>query len=119
MLKKKAADFRLQARTGLKGNWGIAILAGFVTAIFCGSSVSVNFDQDTLKQLYGDNVTDKINQFFSQTPYALPLAIIFLVWAVVVLILGGAVRLGSSRFYTDLVQKKQLSLNTVFSYFNN
>lgn len=117
---KYAADFREIARDALRGRWGVAILAGFVAALF-GAEI---FDGGGGHSSSNRQTTIDLSDFFSSAlwiqirPFVIAGLTFLVIWLIVTLALGGAVTLGYARFNLNLVDKKEAELSDLFSQFH-
>ena len=114
---KCASDFREIARRALRGNWRTAILTGFLATLLGAGIATTNsgssIDSDTITDLlYDTNIPKEVLSLL------LVFGVLTLVWAIVVLVIGGAAKLGYAVFNLQLVDKKQASVSTLFSQFN-
>ncbi|MBR2310422.1 MAG: DUF975 family protein [Oscillospiraceae bacterium] len=109
---KYAADFRAIARGALRGKWSTAVLTGFIAALIgatigTGSSSSVELPEDW-----------QTNPVFQPIfPLLLTLASFLTVYAIIVMIIGGAGKLGYATFNLNLVDGKPAALSDLFSQF--
>ncbi|MBE6809501.1 MAG: DUF975 family protein [Ruminococcaceae bacterium] len=117
---KYASDFRKIARDALFGNWKVAVLTGFVASIIGGttSGGSVNFSSNdnsstnTLNELPLGEALELI------VPIILSLGALLAIWALALLIIGGAAKLGYARFNLNLIDRKPAAFSDLFSCFN-
>ncbi|MBQ7284571.1 MAG: DUF975 family protein [Oscillospiraceae bacterium] len=119
----KAADFRKIARDALKGNWLVAVGTGFIASLLggCimfggGGSGSVNVNEQTIEQAAHSIQTDGALMAFLFTALAM-VSIIAIAYAVVLLIIGGAVSLGYAKFNLNLINRNSPKVEDVFSQF--
>lgn len=115
-----AKEFRKIARDSLSGRWPVAIGTGIV-AVLLGGSVSnsgysgnsFNFESSTTieRSLQTDG-----GRFILKLMIAL--GIIMAIWFIVSIVIGGAVKLGYSKFNLNLVDKKEVCFADLFSQFN-
>lgn len=123
---KYASDFRQIARDALRGNWGVAVLTGFVApllgAILWGggggtiassssSSSGSNFS-DALSSWLGDNAISILIAIVTA------LAIFVVIYAIVIFIISGAAKFGYAIFNLNLVDGKEARFSDLFSQFN-
>ena len=112
-----AADFRAMARDALRGRWLTAIFTSFVASLIgawiveTGSSVA-ELDSESFPNLRAEGI--------SSAWFAAIIAIlgVFLVYAVVLLIFGGAGQLGYARFNLKLVDGEKATLGDLFSQYH-
>lgn len=117
---KYASDFRKIARDALFGNWKVAVLTGFVASLIGGTTTdsSVNFSSnnnsstDTLNELPLGEAVELI------VPIILSLGAILAIWALAILIIGGAAKLGYVKFNLNLIDRKPAAFSDLFSCFN-
>jgi len=119
---KYAADFRQEARESLKGNWLNAVIAGLLASILgAGASVggfnfNFNFsdsgsDGGTLSEVVNSDIMGVIIGVLSTV------FIVALIIGAGFFVLGSIIDLGYAQFNLDLVDKKPISINTLFAYF--
>lgn len=116
-----SSDYRLAARNALRGNWGISILVTLVASILGGTNFS-SFSSSA------SNAIDRASQNSADSFHSIPPAILGILLAVVsllvllglvVIIIGGAVRLGFITYNIDLLTRRRPPLfGTLFSRFN-
>lgn len=133
---KLAADFRQRAREALKGNWFIAVIAGFIASLLGGvtstgasysSSSSSSSEGGTgtgtggtadfemaLEEIFGD--PEFVTMFLTIFGIALVVASVF---SIIYMIIGGAVGIGYSKFNLDLIDGNEARVGTLFDYFND
>lgn len=133
---KLAADFRQRAREALKGNWFIAVIAGFIASLlggvtstgasFSGSSSSeggsssggtgtggtADFEM-ALEEIFSD--PEFVTMFLTIFGIAMVVASVF---SIIYMIIGGAVGIGYSKFNLDLMDGNEARVGTLFDYFN-
>lgn len=118
-----AADFRQKAREGLAENWGKAIGVGFVasllgagtTAAKIGGGSSNSTEIESISELNGVIPTE------FQVGYLAVLSLlgfIAVAFALLHLLIGGAVTLGYVKFNLNLVDHKPASFADLFSEFH-
>lgn len=118
-----SADFRRIARDGLYGRWGTAVGAGLMALLF-GATIHGIEDIFSITVRLSDDDSfirvsfDSFREIF-QSPLA-GLILLVIVWAVISLILGGAVTLGYAKFNLDLVadDRRDVYVSDLFSQFN-
>lgn len=124
----RSRDFKQTARQSLKGNWFVAIVAGFIASALGATSS------------YGGSVSVKIpttpemeEQFNSVFPVATQgggdemlaaflvvfgiVAIIGLVYSIISLVIGSAVGIGYAQFNLDIVDDGYPKIGTLFGNF--
>lgn len=131
---KLAADFRQRAREALKGNWFIAVIAGFIASLlggvtstgasFSGSSSSeggsssggtggtADFEM-ALEEIFGD--PEFVTMFLTIFSIAM---VVVSVFSIIYIIIGGAVGIGYSKFNLDLMDGNEARVGTLFDYFS-
>ena len=119
---KCAADFRKIARNALKGNWPMAILTGFVATLIGGSNLVTSSSGG---QSGNSSYTDGLIEQFQATDLWLHLrsvliifVIVLLIWALVIIVIGGAAKLGYAVFNLKLIDGKKADLTDLFSQFH-
>lgn len=127
---KCAKDFRQMAREALRGRWLWAVLAGVIAAIFGvteGFLPDINFHfadgapqvsaeifgQDiVLNGISGNPSFDKF--LYSGITYVLILSLVILIAR---LILGGIVAAGYAKYNLELMDGREVGVDTLFAYF--
>ncbi len=113
---KHAADFKTDARNALCGNWGVAILTGFVASLIGASTISgpvFNVSQEN---------TGSVNvNSFGQWIYPILITLIALIAVSIIIsiIMGGAGKLGYAKFNLNLIDGKKASFSDLFSLFKH
>ena len=133
---KLAADFRQRAREALKGNWFIAVIAGFIASLLGGvTSTGVSYSGSSsseggsssggtgtggtadfemaLEEIFGD--PEFVTMFLTIFGIAMVVASVF---SIIYMIIGGAVGIGYSKFNLDLMDGNEARVGTLFDYFN-
>ena len=127
-----ARDFRKIARDSLKGRWGLAVGTGLVASLL-GASIGIgggsgfNFQSigggtDAVAgndYLSANAVVDQIvnsSWFQMIMPFLMGLIIVSVAWAVVNLVLGGAITLGYAQFNLNLVDDREPQFGDLFSH---
>ena len=120
---KYAADFRAIARNALRGNWGTAILTGFVAALIGaeiftnnGSSGSSGRNNGSFQSIIHDLQRTEIWPLLV-TLFVIAM-IVLVVWVIVSMVIGGAGMLGYAKFNLNLVDGKKASFSDLFSQFD-
>ena len=110
---KRAAEFRAIARSSLKGRWGIAVLAGFLTALLGGAAGRI--------PSFSSSSSDTLSSLGSSEELILSFALSILATSLISLLLylfvGSAVEVGYAGFNLDLVDRREVSIRQLFSYF--
>lgn len=128
----KAKDFRRYARESLKGRWLKAGVAAFVAgllgaSISVGSAVPGNSARNASEMMDNSlgNATETIGNSlsFSEIPAGLlagilAVALVIMVWALVVLVIGGATTLGYAKYNLKLVDDQDPKLKDVVSQYH-
>lgn len=127
-----ARDFREIARDALRGRWGLAVITGLVASLL-GASISVNngngvgtvgggSNADAVTDVSYANIQTSVNQiihsdwFQSILPFLMGLIIVMVAWALISLVLGGAVTLGYAQFNLNLVDENDPQFGDLFSH---
>ena len=123
-ISHSAKDFRRMAWQALTGIWGIAIIAAIVYSIIGGSSLSFNIDLDTTS-LFQDPTPEQRYEFLELAqnilthPLFIAAASIGTGVSLVKFIIGGAVKVGYSRFMLKVADKRETpELKELFSCFD-
>lgn len=122
----KATDFRKIARESLKGNWLVAVGTGFIatllggTIIYSGSGASGRFaaDSEVLEEGISGIAADPSLMTFLMIALA-TVSVIAIVYALVMLIVGGAVSMGYAKFNLNLVNRNGPKVEDLFSQFTH
>ena len=124
----KAKDFRRYARESLKGRWlkagGVGLLAGFLgSAISTGSSSgSFSSGAETGSSAGGTDILASIGSGSEIPPMLLAIVmgvgLVLLLWAIVILVIGGATTLGYAKYNLNLVDDRDPKLKDIFSQYN-
>ncbi len=118
---KYAADFRQIARDALRGKWLIAVITGFVASLLgagiaTGGGGSSSSSRDSSESLLSDFQN---TQMWMQIQSFLMIAlVILLIWALILVIIGGAAKLGYAIFNLKLVDYKEVAFSDLFSQFH-
>jgi len=129
-----AKDFRKIARESLRGKWILAVLVCLV-AFFLGAnpvstgsngSANFNFDEESLSTLQGSDVSNGVIQggvandmlWGIILPIVTGIMVLIVIYAIAILIIGGAVTLGLCKFNLGLVDKKEPKFTDLFSCFD-
>lgn len=102
MIMKYASDFRKTARDALRGKWEVAVLTGFVASLIgatigTGGGSSNHSSNDALNDLIPSEVLERI------LPALLPVLAIVVIWCIVILLIGGAGKLGYMVFASQMI----------------
>ncbi|MGN0334193.1 MAG: DUF975 family protein [Lachnospiraceae bacterium] len=123
-----AKDFRMHAREALRGRWFLAAAVGLVAALLGGATtggssgikfqvnnmdgVSVSLPWGGSYPLFGEHVMAVV------APAILTILAVALFWAIIMLIIGGAVSLGYVKFNLNLVDDTNPQLGDILSQFH-
>ena len=120
----KAKDFRYYAREALRGRWLKAGATGLVASLL-GASMSVgnyvtSFSStatDTNEVITGNTAAS------TQIPAAffaaiMGIALIFLVWGIVIIIIGGATTLGYAKYNLNIIDDNDPKFKDIFSQYH-
>ncbi len=123
----KAKDFRRYARESLKGRWlkagAVGLLASFLGAALgtstgsgsgsAGGSSSSIGGGDALASIgSGPNIPPML------VAILMGVGLLFLLWAIVVLVIGGATTLGYAKYNLNLVDDQNPKLKDIFSQYD-
>lgn len=132
---KLAADFRQRAREALKGNWFIAVIAGFIASLLGGvTSTGASYSSSSSSSSEGGTGTGAggtadfemaLEEIFGNSEFVTMFLTIFgiimvvaSVFSIIYMIIGGAVGIGYSKFNLDLMDGNEARVGTLFDYFN-
>ena len=113
----KAKEIRARAREALKGNWGIACIAGLVASLFGAVSGYPSFEFDMESDVPPIDLHNPVIDWEAMAPVIIGMIVGFVVAFAFVLILGSVVGVGYAEFNVDLVQGKKPRLRSLFSKF--
>jgi len=116
----KAKDFRYYAREALRGRWLKAGATGIVAGLL-GASMSVG----SYVSSYSSSATE-INNIFTvegQIPASvlatvMGILLVFVVWAIVIFIIGGATTLGYAKYNLNIVDDNDPKFKDIFSQYH-
>lgn len=122
----KAKDFRCYAREALKGRWikagGVGLLAGLLGASIDMSGSAGSFGSSAQNS---GNVTEQFGGVSGASDISavllaviLSVALVFLIWAIVTVVIGGATTLGYAKYNLNLVDDKDPKLKDIFSQYD-
>ena len=122
----KAKDFRRYAREALKGRWlkagGVGLLAGFLGAAIRTGLPSGSFSSgaETGSNLSSEMGTIGAVPEIPATAFAIVMgvALVIFLWAIVLLVIGGATTLGYAKYNLNLVDDNDPGLKDIFSQYN-
>lgn len=118
---KKAKDFRAAARRALMGNWGIAVLAGFIASLLGGSGISygsgssVDISKEEVSMLQNMNPEER-DVFLS---ILITVFSVIFVIAIVLFLIGSIIEVGYNRFNLNLIDGEELKISQVVSFFSH
>lgn len=127
-----AADFRERARMALQNNWLWAVLTGLVGTILGasttlldegGSSSSSELSEEEMEVLNQAGMGDMVSEVLADPIMQAMLAIVgilmigVLVWAIVLMIIGGPITLGYAQYNLNLVDGFNPQFSDLFSKF--
>ncbi len=116
-----ASEFRRIARDKLKGHWGRSILVTFLVGLICSMNSIYNLAKDLghmdLGLLFSGNYSDFIATYAAvETADSVFGSLISLALSIAVILLAGALSLGHSKYYIDLVaENRQDEVSVIFS----
>ncbi|MDO4554777.1 MAG: DUF975 family protein [Lachnospiraceae bacterium] len=114
-----ANDFRKKARDGLSGRWATAVITGLVASILGGSSFSGQAANMAERTSDSSTFTEL---FSSISPVILAVVMgilsMALVWSILILIIGGAVKLGYAEFNLNVVDQREVHFGDLFGGFS-
>ena len=129
-----AEDFRARARMALQNQWFPAVLTGFVASLLGASTTlldegssggsSGSTSEETMESLetmgLGNTVTDILTNPIVQAFLVILgiIIIVALVWAIVIMIIGGPITLGYARYNLNLVDGFNPQFSDLFSRFD-
>lgn len=122
-----AKDFRHLAWNALRGKWLLAVLAGLIASVLGGnvanfsSGIHFNINADTLQTVrysFGFWDFDIAGMMTAVLPMLMGVFAVAGIWTLVSLIVGGAVALGYAQFNLDVVDGREVGVETLFSRFS-
>lgn len=113
-------DYKGTALAALKGNWKTAALTGFVASLFGGVSVgtSISSEISDVQELLS---SPEAQEYFSSQAWlelrgiAFALLGLFVLWVLVTIVVGGAIRLGYATYSLNLIDRKPAVFSDLFS----
>ena len=117
---KYAADFRADARSALHGKWPLAILTGFVASLI-GAGIATGGGGSGGESSSTENLVERLQytEYWSVLrPLLLLGGVILVVWAIVLIVISGAGKLGYATFNLNLVDGRDAAFADLFSKFN-
>lgn len=126
---KLAQDFRQDAKKALKGHWFVAIISAFIASLLGGlNGGSASFSSSSSGSDSGTSSDSAVWEeiFAGVDPEVLTLiltvigvfAIVVGIFALITVLIGGAVGVGYSRFNLNLVDNKKARIGDLFSAFS-
>ena len=116
---KYAADFRRIARDALRGNWGIAILTGFVASLIGANITTGGGGSSSVSDSNGATNNFEASELLEQIfPILIILLAVLVIWLIATAIISGAGKLGYAKFNLNLVDQRQASFSDLFSQFD-
>lgn len=115
---KYASDFRKIARDALRGKWLLAALTAFVASLIGalltpgGSSGSSGGSSSSSSEFFSSEI------FETLLPILVAILIVTAIWALVLIVISGAGKLGYAKFNLNLVDGKPAAFSDLFSQFN-
>lgn len=120
----KAKDFRAYAREALKGRWLKAGAASLVAGLL-GASISFGNYATSFSSVFNSendvsvsNVTATPQIPASFFAAIMGVVLIFLIWGIVVIIIGGATTLGYAKYNLAIVDDKDPEFKEIFSQYH-
>lgn len=114
-----ASDFREQARNALSGKWGLAIGTGFVAGLLGAGTIFTASADSIDTESYEESMAGMPEDVALVMSMILMVILgIALIYALVVLIVGGPVTLGYVKFNLGLVDNGNPQFNDIFSQFD-
>ena len=124
----KAKDFRYYARESLRGRWLKAGGAGLVAGLLGGaissgwSSGSSGSGAESGSSAVGTDMLASLGSGPDVPPMLLAIlmgvGLVLLLWAIVILVIGGATTLGYAKYNLNLVDDKNPKLKDIFSQYD-
>ena len=124
----KAKDFRYYARESLRGRWLKAGGAGLVAGLLGGaissgwSSGSSGSGAESGSSAAGTDMLASLGSGPDVPPMLLAIlmgvGLVLLLWAIVILVIGGATTLGYAKYNLNLVDDKNPKLKDIFSQYD-
>lgn len=113
-------DFKQQALEVLRGNWGAAVLTGFIATLLGASTDGGGTSSSTSSRLSGQDTREGLSLYFGEHLETVITVIIFAatLWFIISIIIGGAVTLGYVRFNLNLIDRTGASFGDLFSEFD-
>ncbi|MBE6955031.1 MAG: DUF975 family protein [Ruminococcaceae bacterium] len=115
-----ASDFRELARNALRGKWPLAILTGFLASLIGAGIASGGGGSLGNRDSSSSVISDfQATELWLQLRTFLIIAVVILViWAIVMIVISGAGKLGYAIFNLKLVDYTDASVSDLFSQFD-
>jgi len=133
---KVAADFRYIAREGLRGRWGIAVIAGLIASLLgalgsdgpeielklnnigtsSGGDVSLEYAGQTILSANG-GFNNHLGAFLAGS--AIYIAVAAILIAALYFVLGSVIEAGYAKFNLNLADRAEAKLEALFMFFYN
>ncbi len=120
-----SSDFRSRARDALRGNWFVAVIAGFIASLLgaidsSGVSLDINFSDSVIdtdfQNMMGElGITEETLAIIAMI--IIPIMVIGLIYSIVMFVIGSGICVGYAQFNLDLVDGIKPSISTLFSRF--
>lgn len=131
----KSADYKRIAKESLRGNWFSAIFASIIASVFGGytlNSVNISLNVGIAEQTVPEGgettasvlASSSLNGGDLETLFPAFIAVlsvllaVSMVYAIVMLIVGGAVSIGYCQYNLDLIEDGKGKISTMFSCFD-
>lgn len=131
----KSRDFKQTAREALRGNWFVAVIAGFIASLLGGTSgttgFSFNFTFEGQPNIGDEEVTAALPINFPVSTdlgyeaawgfliaFLLVFVVVGLIYSIIQLTIGSAVGVGYAQFNLDIIDSGDAKIGTMFSRFD-
>ena len=119
----KAKDLKKYAREALSGRWLKAGVVGLVASLFGGMIRTASFAGSSAGSTDTENsLAENAAVFMEANPtivaIVLGIALVLLIWALVMLVIGGATTLGYAKYNLNLVDDHHPKMGDLFSQYN-
>lgn len=118
----KAKDFRRYAREALAGRWLKAGFVGLVASLLGGTigrfTSSGSLGSSTETGALGENAAALLESDAVVLAGVMGVALVVLLWAIVILIIGGATTLGYAKYNLNLVDDQNPKIGDLFSQYD-
>ena len=121
----RSKDYKRIALDALRGNWKTAMLTGFVASLFGATTVySGGSGGGSGGSASDSEIGNQIIDYFSSPAgqkilsIALTILGICVIFAIVAIFIGGAMRLGYAKFNLNLIDHKPAEFHDLFTYMN-